>query len=117
MTVRAYHRRSLILFPEVQMRLSRPISLCLLSIVFLFFVLSASRTTAQNEPGLCMPRAGYELVNYGRQWNALSNGSRSIYLEGFVDGQSHTYLLLQSDLPAERPEPLRLQSFTFYDKS
>ena len=59
----------------------------------------------------------YELVNYGREWNAWSNGSRSIYLEGFVDGQSHTYLLLQNDLPAERREPLRLQTFTFYESS
>jgi hypothetical protein len=89
---------------------------CLLCIVLLGFVLSAAGTiTAQNEPGLCTPRSGYELVNYGREWNAWSNGSPSIYLEGFVDGQSHTYLLLQNDVPAERREPLRLQTFTFYD--
>jgi hypothetical protein len=115
--LRAYHHRFSILFPEVQMRLSRPISLCLLSIVFLLFVFSASRTTAQNEPGLCMPRTGYELVNYGREWNVWPNGSRSVYLEGFVDGQSHTYLLLQNDLPAERREPLRLRTYTFYDST
>ncbi len=55
-----------------------------------------------------------ELVNYGREWNAWSNVSRSIYLEGFVDGQSSTYIALYSDLPSERREPLRLQTFTFY---
>lgn len=59
---------------------------------------------------------GQELFNYGRQWNSWSNGSRSIYLEGFVDGQSNTYQLLVNDLPAVRREPLRLQTFTFYDR-
>jgi hypothetical protein len=58
-----------------------------------------------------------ELFNYGREWNAWSNVSRSIYLQGFVDGQSNTYLALLNDLPAERREPLRIQTFTFYDSA
>jgi hypothetical protein len=57
------------------------------------------------------------LVNYGRQWNAWSNRDRSIYLIGFVDGQSQTYISLEDDLPAERRERLRLQTFTFYNTS
>ncbi len=56
-----------------------------------------------------------ELFNYGRQWNAWSNVSRSIYLQGFVDGQSNTYWVLSNDLPSARREPLRLQTFTFYE--
>lgn len=56
-----------------------------------------------------------ELFNYGRQWNTWSNLSRSVYLQGFVDGQSNTYRVLSNDLPAARREPLRLQTFTFYD--
>ena len=56
-----------------------------------------------------------ELFNYGRQWNGWSNASRSVYLEGFVDGQSNTFLALSNDLPAARREPLRLQTFTFYE--
>jgi hypothetical protein len=57
----------------------------------------------------------HELFNYGRQWNVWSDTSRLIYLEGFVDGQSGTYTAVASDLPPERREPLRLQTFTFYD--
>lgn len=56
-----------------------------------------------------------ELFNYGREWIPWSNTSRSIYLEGFVDGQSNTYAALLNDLPAGRREPLRIQTFTFYD--
>lgn len=56
-----------------------------------------------------------ELFNYGRQWNGWSNVSRSVYLEGFVDGQSNTFLALTNDLPAARREPLRLKTFTFYE--
>ena len=89
----------------------------LCSLLVLFVLSTAGTTTPQNEPALCTPRSGYELVNYGREWSVWSNGSRSIYLEGFVDGQSHTYLLLQNDVPAERREPLRLRTFTFYDST
>jgi len=56
-----------------------------------------------------------ELFNYGREWNTWSNVSRSIYLAGFVDGQSNTYLAVLNDLPPERREALRLQTFTFYE--
>jgi len=97
------------------MQRSITVAACLALIVILFSIVTSRSITAQNEPGPCTPRTGYELVNYGREWNAWSNGSRSIYLEGFVDGQSHTYLLLQNDLPTERREPLRLQTFTFYE--
>ena len=70
-----------------------------------FIVLCAATTPAQDE----------RLFDYGRQWNSWSNFSRSTYLLGFVDGQSHTYNALFNDLPATRREPLRLQTFTFYD--
>jgi hypothetical protein len=63
-------------------------------------------------PGALPP--GFELIYYGRQWNTWSNTDRSIYLIGFVDGQSRTYNSLLYDLPAERREPLRLKTFTFY---
>jgi hypothetical protein len=56
-----------------------------------------------------------ELYNFGRRWNMLSNLSRSIYLDGFIDGQSSTYSAVLSDLPPNRREPLRLQTFTFYE--
>ena len=55
-----------------------------------------------------------DLFNYGQEWNTWSNGSRYVYLEGFVDGQSNTYAAVLGDLPQERREPLRLQLFTFY---
>jgi hypothetical protein len=76
-----------------------------------------TRTPPRTNPGLCTPRTGEELVNYGRKWNAWSNESRSTYLEGFVDGQSNTYLLVLSDLPAERREAIRLRTFTFYENA
>jgi len=57
-----------------------------------------------------------ELFNYGREWNMWSNVSRSIYLDGFVDGQSSTYAAVLNDLPSDRREPLRLQTFTFYER-
>ncbi len=71
--------------------------------VVTLFLLVAIKTWTQDE-----------LFNYGRQWNAWSNVSRSIYLQGFVDGQSNTYSVLSNDLPPERREALRLQTFTFY---
>ena len=51
------------------------------SLVFLFLLLVAPTNSGQKQ-----------LFNYGQEWNAWSNVSRSIYLEGFVDGQSNTYL-------------------------
>ena len=57
-----------------------------------------------------------DLFNYGLEWKAWSDGSRSIYLDGFVDGQSNTYLAVLNDLPQERREALRLETFTFYDR-
>jgi len=56
-----------------------------------------------------------ELVNYGKRWNAWPDSSRSVYLEGFRDGQSHTYLAFLNDLSPNRVEPLRLQTFTLYE--
>lgn len=84
-------------------------------ILVLFSIVAARNVTAQNEPRPCTDRTGYKLINYGREWNAWSNGSRSIYLEGFVDGESHTYWLVLNDVPPERREPLRLQTATFYE--
>ena len=56
-----------------------------------------------------------ERFNFGKEWHLWSDYERSIYLVGFVDGQSGTYLALVDDVPKERREPLRLQTFTFYD--
>ncbi|HWP36684.1 MAG TPA: hypothetical protein VNL18_03930 [Gemmatimonadales bacterium] len=55
-----------------------------------------------------------ELFNFGRQWNGWSSSFRSIYLDGFIDGQSSTYFALEGDLPSERREALRQKTFTFY---
>lgn len=41
--------------------------------------------------------------------------NRSIYLEGFRDGQSRTYFAVMNDLPVARREPLQLATFTTYD--
>ena len=68
-------------------------------------VFGATGTTAQDGP----------LFNYGRRWNAWSPSSRSIYLEGFKDGQSRTYFAVWNDLPQARREPIRLATFTLYD--
>ena len=89
-----------------------------LLLAFCTIATAQSKQTAippQSNPGLCTPRTGEELVNYGHKWNAWSNESRSTYLEGFVDGQSNTYLLILNDLPPERREALRLRTFTFYE--
>src|SRR5262249_61232308 len=55
--------------------------------------------------------------NYGRTWDAWSNEVRSIFLRGFVEGQSKTYMTLEKDLPEERREPLKRQTFMFYDSN
>jgi hypothetical protein len=88
-----------------------------LGISLLFLTVSApSATLLQTQTSFCSsPPNGQALFNFGHQWNAWSNSSRSIYLEGFVDGQSNTYLLLQNDLPKERREPHRQQTFAFFD--
>jgi hypothetical protein len=65
----------------------------------------------------CLPQnvpRGFELANYGRAWKAWSNRDRLIYLRGFVDGQNHTSMSLQNDLPADRRDRLVQQTFTFY---
>lgn len=90
---------------------------CLLFVFLLFFIAPAAGTRGQTLSSCAIAPSGQELVNYGRRWNAWSGESRSIYLEGFVDGQSHTYLLLTNDLPKDRRESLRMQTFTFYDGS
>jgi hypothetical protein len=60
---------------------------------------------------------GYELLDQGRQWNSWSKLDRLIYLEGFVDGQSNTFLILSQDLPVDRQKPLTQRTFTFYKKA
>lgn len=98
-------------------RTRRTLRFQVLGVSLLFLTVPTTTSTmVQTESSPCMsPPNGQELFNYGRQWNAWSNESRSIYLAGFVDGQSNAYLLLENDLPKERREPLRMQSFTFYD--
>jgi len=76
-------------------------------------------STARSEPfkGSCMPGGmppGVELINYGQRWNTWSNRDRFIYLTGFVEGQSHTAMSLEDDLPAESRERLVRKTFTFY---
>jgi hypothetical protein len=87
----------------------------------LILVVSVARgVSAQPSQDSCMPGSlphGFELIDYGRQRNTWSNRDRFIYLTGFVDGQSHTYMSLQDDLPAERRSPLRQKTFTFYRTS
>jgi len=56
-----------------------------------------------------------ELFNYGQEWTAFSNPMRWVYLRGFVDGQSNTYLAMIDDVQLDRRETLRLQTFTFFD--
>lgn len=87
---------------------------CLLSP---FATASVADTAPQDKPSACAPRGGEELVNFGRQWNTWSDAERSIYLEGFVDGQSHTFLLFWNDVSSERRESLRRRSFTLYEPS
>jgi len=73
--------------------------------VLILVAFSATDTTAQNSGPF----------NYGRRWNAWSPLDRSIYLEGFRDGQSHTYFAVADDLPPARREPLKIATFTMYD--
>lgn len=57
-----------------------------------------------------------ELANYGRTWNRWPNAIRSIYIEGFVDGQSHTFITVMDDLNVtdKQREALRVKSFVMY---
>jgi len=76
----------------------------ILMAILTFVIIGATDTTAQGGP-----------FNYGRRWSSWSPLNRSIYLEGFRDGQSHAYFALVDDLPPGRREPLRLMTFTLYD--
>ena len=53
--------------------------------------------------------------NYGQMWNTWNNFVRTVYLNGFVDGQSHTFFQMSDDLSEKRREELRKVTFTFYD--
>lgn len=75
-------------------------------------------TTAPQDKALaCTPQSGQSLVNFGHEWTAWSDGERSIYLEGFIDGQGHTFFLFWNVVSPARRAALRLQSFTFYDRN
>lgn len=71
----------------------------------------------QNPPPTVPP--GFERMNYGRQWNSWSNGVRQIWIQGFVEGQSDTFLKIRDTLHAsgaEKPwEDLKNATFVFYD--
>ena len=47
----------------------------------------------------------------------LPDPVRSMYLEGFKDGQSHTYMAMIDDVLQNRKEALRLKTFTMYEGS
>jgi hypothetical protein len=104
---------------EAQIRRCSPVVTLGFRFLFVSLILSVLPTTSstgQNELQLCtIPPNGRQLMNYGRQWHTWSNASRTVYLEGFVDGLSNTFSSLRNDLPADRREPLRLQIFTFFD--
>jgi hypothetical protein len=75
----------------------------LLFVGVIFWGLVATNTRGQDE-----------LVNNGKEWNRWPNSFRSVYIDGFRDGQSHTYIAISSELSATRREALRLETFTFY---
>jgi len=81
------------------------IAACALGLILLFLGSAVSTSSSATSR---------ELFNYGREWNAWSDALRSIYLVGFVDGQSSMYVAVLQDLPPQPREPLRLQIFTFY---
>jgi hypothetical protein len=66
----------------------------------------------------CMPGKdippGFELFNYGQQWNMWSDRDRLVYLSGFVDGQNHTVVSLRDALPADSRERLWRETFVRY---
>ena len=75
-------------------------------VILSMFVGGATDTTAQNKGPF----------NYGRRWSGWSPMDRSIYLEGFRDGQSHTYsVAISNGLPTARREPMRLETYTMFD--
>ena len=79
----------------------RSVSLVLVTCIFL-----ASSGTAQQD---------LVLVNYGQRWNGWSADRHWVYLEGFIDGQSGTFFRLSKEIPPERVQPLREESFVVYD--
>src|SRR5262245_38831718 len=85
------------------------------AVLVVVILLVSRNVAAQCTPG-SLP-AGFQLFNYGRTWNAWSKEVRSIFLRGFVEGQSKTYMTLEKDLPEERREPLKRQTFMFYDSN
>lgn len=54
-------------------------------------------------------------VDFGRQWKSWSNQTRLVYMAGFVDGGSATYLAVFNDLSSERREALRKATAVMYD--
>lgn len=77
---------------------------------------SVSAQACSLPKGYDLPQ-GYELVNSGKFWNALSKIDRSFYLIGFVDGESDVYLKVMNDIPPARLESLRSQTATMYDNA
>lgn len=85
--------------------------ICLLVVAgVMLFVTPLIAQQSPEIPGL----PGMSLGNFGREWNLWSDSIRLMYLEGFVAGQSNTYLAMEHDVPEERREALRLKLFTFY---
>jgi hypothetical protein len=79
--------------------------------VIAVLALAPAIASAQNDPP-----PNYDLVNYGREWKSLSDASRSLYLEGFMDGFSATYRAVFNDLSGERRESLRLETAVLFER-
>lgn len=61
------------------------------------------------------PPPGMVAFSYGQEWRLWTDVRRLAYLQGFMEGQSDTYLAAFDDLPIQRRDSLRLQTFLFHD--
>jgi hypothetical protein len=74
-------------------------------------VLGAQVTQAAQNPCLEVQKR----VDFGTEWRSWTNTLRTIYLDGFMSGQSSTFLAVYNDLPVDRREVIRKATFLFYD--
>lgn len=70
---------------------------------------------AQDAPSACQQIRNK--VELGTRWKSWTPAQRELYLEGFRDGESHTFVrtVISSDMPASRKERLRVATALFYE--
>jgi hypothetical protein len=84
-----------------------------LMLAVVVLVTSISAVWAQDAQPFCMRVSSK--VDFGDRWKGWSPLAHWAYIDGFVDGQSGTFLKMSQGLPSAKYEELSKATFVFYN--